>query len=411
MATRKAKTTITAKNYLTVPPGEYPCGNNLYLIVSPTGHGRRWLFKYQRNGIKDAMGFGAAKDVKPSEARDNAIEKRRLLAKGLDPKQDRNETRRATEGTELFGGFARSWADKIKTGLKHQASRAKLDRFVDVTTLPLHQLSLEKIDTQHVVDVLMSVWHLREVSRDARQRLKQIFDAAIALGLRTRFNPADWDTRLKPIMPKQKKRGRVRGAHKGIDRDQLPALMQTLAAIPDQSARALQITILTLVRTIETQNMRWDQLDLDTGVWTLNFDDTKNDRAKRTPLPKQTLAYLREAYQDRISDYVFVGRDLKSPISNNTMLKALKLVTGDTSLTVHGFRSTFRTWAQEETKHDRETVEHCMHHILGDAAEQTYKTGEALKKRRVVMQDYADFATRPPARVISMRNHRMPTQV
>lgn len=394
------KPDITAKNYLTVPPGDYPCGNNLYLIVSPTG-GRRWLFRYQRGGIKDSMGMGSAKDVKMPEAKDKAIDARRLLAKGVDPKEQRNEVRRA-EGSRLFGEFAAEWKETIKTGLKHRASRDKLDRVVDVICKPLHKLRIDEIETGHVVKVLKTVWHQREVSRDTRQRLALIFNAAIAHKLCT-DNPADWDTRLKPIMPKQKKRGSVRGSHKAMDYHALPGLMQKLGAIKDQSARALETTILTLVRTIETQNMRWDQLDLETGLWDLGSDDTKNERAKRTPLPRQTLAYLREAYASRISDFVFPGRSLRKSISNNTMLKHLKEITGDETLTVHGFRTTFRTWAQEETDFEEEIVEHCLHHITGDEAEKAYKRGEALKKRRGVMQAFADFATRPPAKVLPIR--------
>jgi integrase len=205
--------------------------------------------------------------------------------------------------------------------------------------------------------------------------------------------PADWQTRLKPIMPKQKKRGKVRGSHKALPYEQLVALTQKLATIDDQSARALEITIITVSRTGWVQNLKWSQLDLQNGVWDLDDGDTKNERLRRTPLPKQALAYLREAYESRVSEYVFPGRSLKKPISNMTMLKHLKEITGDPSLTVHGFRTTFRTWAQEETEFDRETVEHCMHHILGDEAEKAYKRGEALKKRRAVLQAFADFAT------------------
>jgi integrase len=119
--------------------------------------------------------------------------------------------------------------------------------------------------------------------------------------------------------------------------------------------------------------------------------------------PSRRFAYLREAYDSRISDLVFPGRDLKSPMSENTMLKHLKEITGDPTLTVHGFRTTFRTWAQEETKFEEEIVEHCLHHITGDEAEKAYKRGEALRKRRVVMQAFAGFATRPAAKVLSMQ--------
>jgi integrase len=92
-------------------------------------------------------------------------------------------------------------------------------------------------------------------------------------------------------------------------------------------------------------------------------------------------------------EFVFPGRSLAKPISNMTMLKHLKQITGDETLTVHGFRTTFRTWAQEETDFEEEIVEHCLHHITGDDAEKAYKRGEALRKRRIVMQAFADFAT------------------
>jgi integrase len=268
---------------------------------------------------------------------------------------------------------------------------------VQVICKPLHKLRLDEIETEHIIAVLRKVWHQREISRDTRQRIKKILDAAIALNLRPKHNPADWDSRLKPIMPKQRKRGSVRGGHKAMDYHDLPAFMQKLVANSDQSARALEVAILTFARTIEVQNMRWSQLDLEDGVWDLGTLDTKNERLKRTPLPRQTLACLRETYESRVSEeFVFPGRNLAKPISNMTMLKYLKQITGDETLTVHGFRTTFRTWAQEETDFEEEIVEHCLHHITGDDAEKAYKRGEALRKRRIVMQAFADFATRPP---------------
>src|SRR6266849_6409602 len=367
------KPEITAKNYLSVGPGEYPCGNNLYLIVTPSG-GRRWAFRYQRNGIVKKMGFGSAKAAgqKLSEAKDKAIDALRLLAKGTDPREHRDDEKRRTQGSRLFGEFAEEWRQTYETGLKHKAARNKLRRVVQVICKPLHKVRLDEIETEHVIAVLRKVWHQREVSRDARQRIKKILDAAIALNLRPKHNPADWDSRLRPIMPKH-------------------------AANSDQSARALEVAILTFARTIEVQNKRWSQLDLESGLWDLGTLDTKNERLKRTPLPRQTLAYLREAYESRVSDaFVFPGRSLGQPISNMTMLKHLKQITGDETLTVHGFRTTFRTWAQEETDFEEEIVEHCLHHITGDDAEKAYKRGEALRKRRIVMQAFADFATRPP---------------
>ena len=129
MELQTGKPEITAKNYLTVGPGEYPCGNNLYLIVTPSG-GRRWTFRYRRIGVVKKMGFGSAKvtGLKLSEAQDKAIDALRLLAKGTDPREHRNDEKRRAQGSRLFGEFAEEWRQTYEAGLKHKAARNKLKR-------------------------------------------------------------------------------------------------------------------------------------------------------------------------------------------------------------------------------------------------------------------------------------------
>jgi integrase len=414
MRAPNSRHSISTKNYLTVPAGEYPCGNNLYLIVAPTG-GRRWLFRFQRNGIKDSMGFGSARDVTFNEAKDKAIDARRLLAKGINPKENRDEERRA-QGCPLFGPYATAWRETYEKSLKHRASRNKLKRNIEVHCTPLHKMRLDEITTEHIIKLVLDpIRHQVENARDVRQRLKVIFDAAIADEHRkANTNPADYLSKLKPKLGKAPKRGRVRGHHKGISHRDLPAFMGKLAASPDQSARGLEVLTMTVARTAEIRHMKWTQLNLHSGLWNLKATDvpdepeggdgegTKNEYDKLTPLPRQAVAILRDLYQARVSEYVFPGRDLDGPISNNTLLKKLKDVSGDPTLTVHGLRGTFRTWAQEETDYEEEIVEHCMHHITGDEAEKSYKHGQAVKKRRKVLQGWADFATPQPGEVVSI---------
>jgi len=143
-----------------------------------------------------------------------------------------------------------------------------------------------------------------------------------------------------------------------------------------------------VARTHEIQNMRWSQLDLDQGQWDIT------GAGAETAAPGETEGGTG-------TKNVFPGRDLDGQMSNNTMLKALKEISGDPTLTVHGLRGTFRTWAQDETDFEEEIVEHCMHHITGDDAEKAYKHGQALRKRRVVLQAWADFATKLPAKLIA----------
>ena len=149
MGAPNSRHSISTKNYLNVSAGEYPCGNNLYLVVAPTG-ARRWLFRFQRHGIKDSMGFGSARDVTFNDAKDMAINARRLLAKGINPKESRDEERRA-QGCPLFGPYARAWRETYEKSLKHRASRDKLKRNIDVHCATLHKLRLDEIATDHVI--------------------------------------------------------------------------------------------------------------------------------------------------------------------------------------------------------------------------------------------------------------------
>lgn len=395
------------KNYLTVPAGEYPCGHNLYLIVSDTG-GRRWSFAYQRNGVKGKMGLGSAKDFTLKEAQDKAIDARRLLARKIDPKTHRADEVRKAKGKIKFGPFATAWADTYKKSLKHKSSRTKLDYLIGTHFLPLHDLWIDEITTDQIIKlVLLPLKSKIEVARDARQRLKLIFDSAIGDELRD-SNPADYATRLRPKMGKAPKRGRVRGHHKAVHHNDVPALMQKLATLPTMSARALELTLLLVSRTCETQHMKWEHIDLDNAMWNLpaavlaeieqteGGEGTKNQYDKITPLPRQAVAILRELAEGRVNDYVFPSRDLTTHMSNMAMLNTIKKISGNDTLTVHGLRGTFRTWAQEETSFEEEIVEHCMHHITGDDAEKAYKHGQAVKKRRIVLQTWADYVTKRP---------------
>jgi len=309
---RNGKIGINAKNYLTVGPGDYPCGDNLYLIVAPSG-GRRWLFRYQRKAIKDSMGLGSARDVTFGDAKKKALDHRRTLANGGDPKEVRDQARRA-EACPLFGPYATAWRETYEKGLKHLSSRNKLKHQIDVHCKPLHRMRMDEITTDQIIKLVLGpIRHKVETTRDVRQRLQKIFKVAIGDELR-RDNPADYETRIEPKMGKAPKRGRVRGHHKAMSHQDVPAFMHKLSTIADQSARAIEITALTVARTHEIQNMRWSQLDLDRGQWDIIGDGvetaapgeteggtgTKNSYDRRTPLPRQALAILREMYEKRI---------------------------------------------------------------------------------------------------------------
>jgi integrase len=156
--------------------------------------------------------------------------------------------------------------------------------------------------------------------------------------------------------------------------------------------------------------MRWSEIHWKheeyggEPIWIVKGDRTKNEADLITPLSKAAVALLREEHENRISDdVVFVGRDMASPMSNMTMLKLIKTVSGDPSLTVHGsVRTTFRSWGQDGD-FDDDVLEHCMHHIKGDEAAKAYKQGKAVRKRKQVFEAWADYlgAYRAPLRMVA----------
>jgi integrase len=391
---------LNPKEIDSLPPGTHGDGNNLYLVVKDTG-ARAYMLRYYWQGRPQKMGLGSTRDITLAEARDAAIDANRLIAKGTNPREARDEQRYA-EGSVLFGEFAEELRLKLEKGFKHKAHKAKWKRTVEVHSKPLHKKRLDKIVTQDVLAVLEPIWLTTPVAaRDVRQHLEAILSAAKAAGHRKGENPAVWKGNLEHLLPKSKRKGKVRGPHKSLPYQELPAFMQELAAVDSIGARMLETCILTIARTNEIINMRWPDIDMDKALWKVPAALMKMDKDHIVPLSRPVMEFLRTAYEMRFGDYVFPGRTRGEPMSNMTMLELLKDM-GRTGITVHGFRATFRTWADEEMNFSNQAVEFCLSHIPGDEAEKAYRRGSMLKKREQIMTAWANFATKPPAKVISI---------
>jgi integrase len=171
------------------------------------------------------------------------------------------------------------------------------------------------------------------------------------------------------------------------------------------SARALEFTVLTVARTADTIGARWQEIDFDTGVWTVSDGRHKTGKEFEIPLSKRALALLKALPRER-GGYVFPGAKAREPLSNMAMLELLRGMRGN-GLTVHGFRSTFRDWAGDRTNYARETVEAAMSHQIKDKAEAAYRRSTALEKRRKLMEVWAQYCASLPvkgsAKLISIR--------
>jgi len=213
--------------------------------------------------------------------------------------------------------------------------------------------------------------------------------AAKAEWLRTGENPAAWRGHLDATLPKPAKL--TRGHHKALAYTDLPAFVAELRARPAMAALALELAMLTATRTSEVLVAQWPEFDLEGGVWTIPAQRMKARKEHRVALSKRALEIVRGLTEVKTSDFVFPGQKAKRPLSNMAMLMLLDRMGRRGAITVHGFRSTFSDWASEISPFSAELRETALAHSIGNKAEAAYRRGDALEKRRTMMEAWANW--------------------
>jgi integrase len=179
--------------------------------------------------------------------------------------------------------------------------------------------------------------------------------------------------------------------HEALPYTDLPRFLTELRKRNITISRALEFLILTAARSKEIRNMKWAHVDVNKRLWVVPAEDMKARLVHTVPLSDAAMTLLAglEGPHDP-DDYVFPGRDNKR--FNETGLADTLAVFNVGEATPHGFRSTFSTWANEETDFDEATVEHSLAHSVGTKVAQFYARGEKLQKRKLLMQAWADYA-------------------
>jgi integrase len=336
-------------------PGRYADGGNLYLRVSPTG-AKRWTFLYTI-GIKKnrELGLGSAGTVTLAEAREKATAARKLLANGIDPKIEKQDVEAAREIASVsFGAFADAYIKDHEAAWSNPKHIAQWHMTLsDSYCKKIRPRPIAEIRTDDVLAVLKPCWQTRpETARRIRMRIEKVLDAAKVKGLRTGENPARWRGQLDHLLPRHTKSS---DDHRNaMPYSDVPAFLASLGQKRGFSVLALRFAILTAARTGEVIGARWDEVDMDTGLWTIPAQRMKARRAHRVPLTDPVLEVLREV-KGAHAEWVFPGPSLRAPLSNMAMLSILKLA--KLNFTVHGFRSAFRDWSAETTSFPSEVCE------------------------------------------------------
>ncbi|MCS6625396.1 integrase arm-type DNA-binding domain-containing protein [Roseibacterium beibuensis] len=369
-------------------PGLHADGGGLYLQIGPTG-AKSWSYVFQWRGKRKQMGLGALLTTTLAEARQEADAARRAVARGINPIDVR---RLARVGANTFGDVADDLVRSIQSEWKNEKHRYQWTQSLEVDACALRPLDVDKITTDDVLDVLRPIWTTKpETASRTRGRIERVLDAAKAKGLRTGDNPARWKGHLAVLLPKRQKL--ARGHHPAMPFTEIRDFMTALAARPALAARALELTILTACRTGEVIGAKASEFDLAKALWVIPAGRMKAKAEHRVPLNAAALAIVKQLIADQEelgtkSEYLFADGSGQKPISNMAMNMLLRRM-GQLTYTVHGFRSTFRDWAGEQTDHPREVIEAALAHVVGSEVERAYRRGDALEKRRVLMADWA----------------------
>jgi integrase len=375
---------LTARKVATAQAGKHSDGGNLYLIVSDTGS-RKWVLRFTWRGAAKEMGLGSANDVPLADARDKAADARRLLAKGLNPIDERKRD----GGIPTFGAMADSVVEALSEGFRNAKHKAQWRMTLETYAAPLRGRPVDIVTTEDVLAVLKPIWTEKpETASRLRGRIEKVLDAAKAKGHRTGENPARWRGHLDHLLPKPKKLSR--GHHAAMAYDQLPGFMGELRERQATAALALEFCVLTAARSGEVLGCQWSELDLENGVWTVPAERMKAGREHRVPLSGRALAILRHLSSGAVGPFVFRGHVRGRPLSNMAMDMMLRRMKRD-DVTVHGFRSSFRDWAGNVSSFPREVIETALAHVIGDKAEQAYRRSDALEKRRKLMEAWSAY--------------------
>lgn len=364
----------------------------LALQVSGAG-ARSWILRKMIAGKRRDMGLGGFPDVTLAGAREKARQIRELVDQGIDPIEDRR-AKRATLAAErakamTFAQCVTAYLDAHGDSWKNAKHRQQWANTLDTYANPIiGNLNVAAVDTGLVLKVLEPIWKTKtETASRLRGRIENILSWATVRGYRQGENPARWKGHLDKLLAARSKIQQV-AHHAALPYAELGGFMADLAKMDGMGARALEFAILCASRSGEVRGATWDEIDLNAGVWIIPAERMKAKREHRVPLSSKAVSLLNTLARLDGTELVFHGTS--GQLSNMSLTAVLRRMNrGD--LTAHGFRSTFRDWAAEQTAYPSEVVEMALAHTIGNKVEAAYRRGDLFDKRRRLMDDWAKY--------------------
>lgn len=375
-------------------------GDGLLLRISAEGK-KSWILRYRQDGKRHDMGLGKYPRYSLADARAKARKFRRDIDDGVNvvavegvkaKRRVRVEQQRQIAAEAATRKTFRECAEEFLNGtaaerdaLTQQNWHQSLGDYVYPV---IGNKGVSEIDTPEILECLTPHWLTKtNTMMKVRGRIELILAYATTHGYRKGDNPARWKGHLETSgLANPAKITKVQN-RASLPFAEMPAFMAELRAVDGAAARALDLLILTGLRTDEVLEAPWSEFDLDAATWSIPAERMKMERDHIVPLCERAVAILRAL--PRTSDRVFPTLNPKSMYT--LIQKFHRTDVKGNPITVHGFRSTFRTWGQDATTFAPEVLEHCVAHIEGSSSAKAYARGDALDKRREVMTAWESF--------------------
>lgn len=374
-------------------PGKYYDANNLFLRVYKAGS-KNWVQRFTVDGKRREIGLGNANLVPLSEARELAFDNLRMVKKGIDPLAVTEKKRSIPTFEEaafkVYEINRPSWRNE-----KHSAqfiSSLKAYAFPEIG-----KMKVNTIETKDILAILTPIWVTKaETASRVRQRLSTVLKYCKAQKW-CADDPADRD--IIEALPKQARKS----IHmKSMDYREVASFLKEMrnSSAGMTTKLALEFTILNASRSGEVRYAKWDEID--EKIWTIPAERMKANIAHRIPLTERCLEILEKAKSISLgSDYIFYGYKKDKPLSENTFNKLIKELGFD--IHTHGFRTSFKTWTQEQTNYPREVAEKQLAHSLSNKAEAAYARSELIEKRQAMLEAWNSYLEESKAKVLSIR--------
>ncbi|NBQ69214.1 MAG: site-specific integrase [Nitrosomonadaceae bacterium] len=396
-------------------PGFYSDGGGLYLQVSTFNASKSWVFKYTLHGRRRGMGMGPVDTVSLAQARRLAEKLREQVRNGIDPieaKRAETKARKVAlaeqDRRKTFKECAEIVIAQKADELRNKKAIAQWESTLKTYAYPILNdgRKIDELTRHDVAKALEPIWQSkRETASRLRGRIETVFTYAKNEESYQGDNPASLKF-VQHALGRQKKESKKN--QPALPHRHIGAFMAELRKHETISARALEFIILTAARSGEVRGATWNEIDTDNNIWIIPPSRMKANREHIVTLPDDAIKLLQAL--PRIA-----GVNLLFPAPNNGILSDMTLTqllrrmhrssveaggegwidarSGRIAV-VHGFRSTFRDWYNDEgfkSGHTREAAEIALSHAVGNAVEKAYSRSDMREARRMLMEDWANY--------------------